>query len=109
MFQSAYQDGDCVEVFSPAGKNPAKEWKLSGKVVRLYEKGVKGYVLAVSGGATSKMILPKAPKGQLGLRQWHLVLQVLTATSQDKPFSLELGLTDTAGTRRRLVLSSSFR
>ncbi|CAM9243736.1 unnamed protein product [Ectocarpus fasciculatus] len=109
MFQSAYQDGDCVEVFSPAGKNPAADWKLSGKVVRMYEKGVKGYVLAVSGGATSKMQLPKAPKSLLGLRQRHLVLQVLTSTSQDKPFSLELGLTDTSGTRRRLVLSSSFR
>ncbi|CBN73816.1 conserved unknown protein [Ectocarpus siliculosus] len=109
MFQSAYQDGDCVEVFSPAGKNPAADWKLSGKVVRMYEKGVKGYVLAVSGGATSKMQLPKAPKSLLGLRQRHLVLQVLTSTSHDKPFSLELGLTDTGGTRRRLVLSSSFR
>ncbi|CAN0599761.1 unnamed protein product, partial [Ectocarpus sp. 12 AP-2014] len=45
----------------------------------------------------------------VGLRQRYLVLQVLTSTSQDKPFSLELGLTDTCGTRRRLVLSSSFR
>ncbi|CAN0474956.1 unnamed protein product, partial [Ectocarpus sp. 12 AP-2014] len=67
------------------------------------------YVLVVSGGATSKMQLPKAPKSLLGLRQRYLVLQVLTSTSQDKPFSLELGLTDTCGTRRRLVLSSSFR
>ncbi|CAN0237806.1 unnamed protein product, partial [Ectocarpus sp. 8 AP-2014] len=67
------------------------------------------YVLAVSGGATSKMQLPKAPKSLLGLRQRHLVMQVLTSTSQDKPFSLELALTDTGGTRRRLVLSSSFR
>lgn len=44
MFQSAYQDGDCVEVFSPAGKNPGSEWKSSGKIARIYEKGVKGYV-----------------------------------------------------------------
>eukprot|EP00752_Nemacystus_decipiens_P008031 g7177.t1 len=109
MFQSAYQDGECVEVFSPAGKNPGSEWKSSGKIVRVYEKGVKGYVLTVSGGATSKMQLPKAPKGLLGLRQRHLVLQVLTAASQDKPFSLELGLKDSGGTRRRLVLSSSFK
>lgn len=42
MFHSSYQDGDCVEVFSPAGKNPGSEWKLSGRVDRLYEKGVKG-------------------------------------------------------------------
>lgn len=47
MFQSAYQDGDCVEVFSPAGKNPGSEWKSSGKIVRVYEKGVKGYVCFV--------------------------------------------------------------
>eukprot|EP00903_Cladosiphon_okamuranus_P008560 g8214.t1 len=109
MFQSAHQGGDYVEVFSPAGKNPGSEWKSSGKIVRVFEKGVKGYVLTVSGGATSKMQLPKAPKGLLGLRQRHLVLQVLTAASQDKPFSLELGLKDSGGTRRRLVLSSSFK
>ena len=47
MFQSAYQDGDCVEVFSPAGKNPGSEWKSSGKIVRVYEKGVKGYVIMI--------------------------------------------------------------
>lgn len=42
MFQSAYQDGDSVEVFSPAGKDPAVKWNLAGKVGRLYDKGVKG-------------------------------------------------------------------
>lgn len=42
MFKSAYQDGDCVEIFSPAGKNPAVEWKLTNKVARLYDKGIKG-------------------------------------------------------------------
>lgn len=45
----------------------------------------------------------------MGLRQRHLVLQVLTANSEDKPFSVELGLTVASGTRRRLVLSSAFR
>lgn len=44
MFQSAFQDGACVEVFSPAGNNPAADWKLTGKVGRLYDKGVKGCV-----------------------------------------------------------------
>lgn len=42
MFKSAYQDGDCVEIFSPAGKDPAVEWKLTNKVARLYDKGIKG-------------------------------------------------------------------
>lgn len=49
MFQAAYQAGACVEVFSPAGKNPGSEWKSSGKIVRLYEKGVKGWVCLVLG------------------------------------------------------------
>lgn len=48
-------------------------------------------------------------KKTVGLRQRHLVVQVLTAASQDKPFSLELGVADSSGTKRRLVLSSSFR
>lgn len=42
MFQSAYQDGDSVDVFSPAGKNPTMDWKLTGKVGRLYDKNIKG-------------------------------------------------------------------
>lgn len=47
--------------------------------------------------------------GKVGLRQRHLVVQILTAASHDKPFSMELGVTDSGGARRRLVLSSSFR
>lgn len=57
MFQSAYQDGDCVEVFSPAGKDPAMAWKLMGKVGRIYDKGVKGCVARTLQGRCEGKIL----------------------------------------------------
>ncbi|CAM9591086.1 unnamed protein product, partial [Choristocarpus tenellus] len=109
MYHSAYQDGDAVEVLSSAGKDPAAAWKITGKIVRVYDKGVKGFVQVVSGGATTRMQLPPQVKGTLGLRQRYLVIQVFTHSSTDRPFSIELGVTDAGGTRRRLVFSSAFR
>lgn len=62
-----------------------------------------------SASTTRGFCRPLPPRGSVGLRQRHLVVQVLTSASPDKTFSLELGVTDSGGTRRRLVLSSSFR
>ncbi|CAM9866448.1 unnamed protein product, partial [Discosporangium mesarthrocarpum] len=109
MFQSAYQDGAAVEILSSTGRDPTAAWKLTGKVARVYDKTVKGYVLVLSGGASTRIQLPPQAKGALGLRQRFLVLQVYVHASAEKPFSLELGVTDGGGTRRRLVLSSSFK
>lgn len=43
------------------GKDPTGNWKMCGgkAVKRVYEKNVKGYVYAISGGPGHKMQLPK--------------------------------------------------
>ena len=47
-----------IELLSPQGRNPGSAAKLSGKIVRAFDKAVKGYVFTMGQGA--KVILPKA-------------------------------------------------
>ena len=47
MFERVYQGGPAVEVFTPQGKDPTTNWKLSGSVTRLFDKAVKRFVLLV--------------------------------------------------------------
>ena len=96
-----------MEVFSAHGSNPTANWKISGAVQRVYDKSVKGYVFQCEGGPSAKMQLPKDERRLLGLVQPYLVLQ-LTVPSQ-KPFALELSISDTSKARRRVLLSTSFR
>lgn len=88
-------------VSSPGGQGYSFQWIICNSIHSV------SIVFQPSHPLVTSNCTPFPP--QVGLRQRHLVLQVLTATSHDKPFSLELGLTDAGGTRRRLVLSSSFR
>ena len=74
---------------------------------KVYDKAVKGYVYHCEGGPTAKMQLPKDERRSLGLVQPYLVLQI--NVSMTKPFAMELSLTDTARSRRRLIFSTSFR
>ena len=107
LFETTYQGGPAVEVFSAHGSNPTANWKISGAVQRVYDKSVKGYVFQCEGGPSAKMQLPKDERRLLGLVQPYLVLQ-LTVPSQ-KPFALELSISDTSKARRRVLLSTSFR
>ena len=107
LFDNTYQGGAAVEVFSAHGSNPTANWKISGAVQRVYDKTVKGYVFQCEGGPSAKMQLPKDERRLLGLVQPYLVLQ-LTVPSQ-KPFALELSISDTTKARRRVLLSTSFR
>lgn len=34
MFASAYQQGECVEVFTPSGSQPLARWKVSSRSVK---------------------------------------------------------------------------
>jgi hypothetical protein len=49
------------DLWSAQGKDPTGNWKICGgkAVKRVYEKNVKGYVYAISGGPGHKMQLPK--------------------------------------------------
>lgn len=60
MFGQSYQGGQSVKVFSPVGKDPVANWKLSNKkhVRKVYEKEVKGFVYECVGSTQGKMALP---------------------------------------------------
>ncbi|PNH10430.1 hypothetical protein TSOC_002824 [Tetrabaena socialis] len=107
LFGNEYQGGPHVDVLGTHGQNPLGPWKVSGPqkgVQKVYDKTLKGYVFVCSGGC--RMVLPRDDRAVLGLVQPHLLLQL--EISMGAHFSLEVGLTDASGTRRRVILSSSF-
>ena len=80
MFQSAYQSGSHLELFStqgklslitPIGKDLMSKWKITGGS-KVYEKEVKGYVYHLEGNA--KMQIPKDDKQNLMIIQPFLVI-----------------------------------
>ncbi|KAG9403409.1 hypothetical protein AC1031_006053 [Aphanomyces cochlioides] len=102
-----FQGGGSVELLGAGGKDPAAQWKLSGKVRREYDKLSKVYLFTMEGSAlATKMSLPKTSK-PLGLTQRYLVFQICIPPA--KAISVEVGVTDTQGARRRIVISSAFR
>ncbi|GFR48952.1 hypothetical protein Agub_g10966 [Astrephomene gubernaculifera] len=107
MFANEYQGGTHVEVLSTQGQNPLAQWKVVGPqkgLQKVFDKAVKGNVFASSG--VCRLALPRDERGSLGLTQPHLLLQL--AIGVGVPFSLEVGLTDSTCTRRRVILSASF-
>ncbi|RHZ04654.1 hypothetical protein DYB37_003592 [Aphanomyces astaci] len=108
-----YQGGDSVELLAAGGKDPAAPWKLTGKVRREYDKPSKVFLFTMEGSAlATKMTLPKdstksctTPHSTSSSR--YLVLQVSIPAAA--AISVEVGVLDTNGTRRRVVMSSAFR
>lgn len=113
MYKHEYQGGPTVEILSCQGKDPLQKWKISnssgnGTAGLAYEKNVKGYAVQLEGSTvTSKMQLPKTSKKPLHLTQKYLVLQVYVPAAKD--FSIELAMTDTTGSKRRVLMSTSAR
>ena len=75
---------------------------------RVYDKSVKGYVYHLSGGPGHKLALPKDPAKDrgLGLTQPFVVFQVFVPEGHHASF--EIQFSDERGTRRRLLMSTSF-
>jgi len=112
MFERVLQGSSTpCELLSPQSSNPTALWKVTGGVQRVYDKALKGHAFQITAsGAQSTMQWPKDEKSRqsLGLVHPFLVFQVLLPQNREKPFSLELGVTDGSRTRRRLLLSASF-
>lgn len=120
---SQYQGGTFVELLTPQGQNPLANWKISnGKqttVQKVYDKDIKGYLFSCTGGGGVRLQIPKDDAGgsvgskatshasSLGLVHPFLVLQ-LYIPQGPHPFILELGVMDSSGARRRVIVSSSF-
>ena len=62
MFSTAFQGGDAVELLTQRGKDGSKKWKLAGRVEKSFDKAVKGYILALSGGHSTRLELPSSAK-----------------------------------------------
>ncbi|KAL3701491.1 hypothetical protein R1sor_019513 [Riccia sorocarpa] len=74
---------------------------------QVYDRSVKGYVYSISGGLQSKLQLPKNDsKSGLQLVHHFLVFQVFVPPGQH--FSVELRVSDSNNTRRKMYFSTSF-
>lgn len=103
-----FQGGDFVELLSAQGKAPAATWKLQGKILKSFEKSIKGNAFQLDGSAETKMQLPKTATAQsLGLAQRFLVFQL--AIPFTRSFAIEVGFSDFQKIRRRFVFASAFR
>lgn len=102
MFAGAFHGGPSVEVFTAQGSAPLKDWKVSGKPKKLYDKEVKSFIFDLDG--MSKIQVPKDERGSLGLTQGFLALQVKIPPS--KGIAVEIALIDTTRKRRRIVCNS---
>lgn len=109
MFSHTFQGGGLgVEVFSSSGKEPAKLWKCTQHIHRVYDRTVKGFVYLLEKGATTQMSIPADPsRDTLGLVHPILVLQLRLQSG--KHVGVELIVLDDKGNKRRLHLSSTFR
>eukprot|EP01043_Picozoa_sp_COSAG02_P017685 COSAG02_NODE_807_length_16930_cov_21.113719_8_plen_832_part_00 len=102
MFAGAFHGGASVEVFTAQGSAPLKDWKVSGKPKKLYDKEVKSFIFDLDG--MSKIQVPKDERGALALTQGFLALQVKIPPS--KGIAVEIALIDTTRKRRRIVCNS---
>eukprot|EP00930_Biecheleria_cincta_P030240 TRINITY_DN20952_c0_g1_i1.p1 TRINITY_DN20952_c0_g1~~TRINITY_DN20952_c0_g1_i1.p1 ORF type:complete len:1083 (-),score=232.72 TRINITY_DN20952_c0_g1_i1:49-3297(-) len=110
MFDRSSHGVQSLELLSPQGNNGAL-WKVSAGVQKVYDKALKGFVYQlVANGSQAIMQLPKDDRRAspgLGLvQQPFLVFQVFLPQNRERPFSLEIAVTDVSRTRRRLFLSA---
>ena len=73
MFKNAYHNGPAVEIFTTAGKDPLKSFKVDGQrgVKKSFDKTMKGSIYHLDGGA--KLQIPQRERDTLGLLQPFLV------------------------------------
>eukprot|EP00347_Sterkiella_histriomuscorum_P019798 403340256 len=102
MFKHAFHGGPAVEVLTVSGKNPLEKWKTTGTIGKPFESTMKGYIFTLDG--QSKIQVPKDEKESLGLIQPFLVLQIFIPLG--KNLHIEVGITDSSKTRRRLIFHS---
>ena len=72
-----------------------------------FAKEAKSYVYDIDGGPTTKIQFPKDDKKTLHLMQRYLVFQIKFPVGA--AFALEITLTDTGRSKRRLHFSTAFR
>ena len=113
MFSHCYQSGDSIELYNGHDKSLYSKWKFSGRHSKIFDSTLRNYMHILDIGKLSKMELPKsAPSYQngftkptLGLFQSFIVFQIYLFSS--KQFSIEIGISNTTKTKRRLLFSTN--
>ena len=108
MFKLAFHGGPAVEVFTTAGKDPLKNFKIEGgakNVQKIFDKGMKGSIYTLEGPST-KIQLPSSEREALGLLQPFLVFQIYIPSSA-KSLKMEIAVTDHEKIKRRLIFHSA--
>lgn len=87
-----------MEILTTRPKKPLKDWKIVGKVAKVFNKEAKGYVIYLHEGAS--IILPTNERYGLALVQSNIVFQMFLHPG--KKHSIEIAVTDLEGVKRRL-------
>lgn len=101
MFLNSYQSGPFVEILNPSEKSPI--WSISKPQIKKFDKDCKSYAIFLE-TTNCKLQIPSTDK-PLALTQSYLLLQIYIHPGH--PFSLELGVSDSQCTKRRLLFSSA--
>ena len=106
-------DGAHQVYFICRGKDPLSTTKVKGRAKRMFDKITKGYVVQLDGKATLEWPKTGAPPKGRGLGAMHrfFSIQALIPKAALQAFHvvLDFAVTDTAGERRHLIVSSAFR
>lgn len=109
MFSQCYQIGECIELFNIQDKKLFSKWGFTGKHSKVYDSHLRNYQMVLSTGNLSKMEIPKSSYNSrnksLSLFQSYLVFQLYLFTS--KQLTIEIAISDTENTKRRLIFSSN--
>jgi hypothetical protein len=84
-------------LLTPQGQSPMAQWKVTGKVGKIYDKLVKGFLFSMQ-GSMARITLPKDSRKGLALQHPFLILQFCVPLG--KTLSIELVVTDGSRTRR---------
>ena len=117
MFSHCYQGGNSIELFNSSDKNLVSKWKFTGKHSKIFDPSIRSYEHVLATGTLSKMEIPKSYHNSfnifkttsnektLSLFQSYIVFQIYLFSS--KQFSIEITISDTTKTKRRLIFSSN--
>ena len=109
MYKTSYQSGPSVSVFTPQGTKPCSLWKLTGSVARSYKRDILGHAVCLGDAIGTRMVTPADTRRALHLTQSFLVLQLFLDPGRPFTLSLALSTADKSATRRRIVISPSFK
>ncbi|KAA6390082.1 MAG: hypothetical protein EZS28_014392 [Streblomastix strix] len=95
-----------TELFSAHGSNPDASCKTTGKPRRVFDREAKSNVFNLS-SANCRLQVPKDDKTSLNNPHQFLVLQIcIPLTAQ---FSFQIGVSDSHGSKRRLIFSTALK